>query len=174
MAYNTSVFCIYRSAAFAETAVNHLIDAGFSNDSISVLLPNDRTEVVEDTVAGATAGGMIGGTLGILAGICMLAIPGLGPLIVAGPIVGALAGVGIGGTMGAMMGALVGMGIPEQEAKRYEARLKDGHVFLCAHCDTAERVSRAKEVLRDTGAEDISSTYAEDVFTRSAKTSALA
>ena len=71
---------------------------------------------------------------------------------------GALAGLGVGGAAGGIIGALVGMGIPEYEATRYEGRIKEGGVLLSAHCDTAEQITRAKDVLKATGAEDISST----------------
>ena len=100
----------------------------------------------------------MGGTLGLLAGIGTLAIPGLGPFIAAGPIMAALAGMGVGGAVGGLIGALVGMGIPEYEAKRYEGRIKDGGILLSVHCDTSEEVKRAKNILKATGAEDISST----------------
>ena len=99
----------------------------------------------------------VGQQLGLLAGIAALAIPGFGPLIAAGPIMGTLAGLGVGGAVGGLIGALVGMGIPEYEAKRYEGRIKDGGILLSAHCDTSEEVSRAKDVLKQTGAEDIAS-----------------
>ena len=70
---------------------------------------------------------------------------------------GALAGIGVGGAVGGLVGALVGMGIPEYEAKRYEGRVKDGGVLLSVHCDSSEEITRAKDVLKRTGAEDISS-----------------
>ena len=92
-----------------------------------------------------------------MAGIGALAIPGLGPFIAAGPIMAGLAGLGVGGAVGGLVGALVGMGIPEYEAKRYEGRVKDGGVLLSVHCDTSEEISRAKDLLKQTGAEDISS-----------------
>ena len=92
-----------------------------------------------------------------------MAIPGLGPFIAAGPIMGALAGLGVGGAVGGLIGALVGMGIPEYEAKRYEGRVKDGGVLLSVHCDTSEEVSRAKDLLKATGAEDIASTGEKSV-----------
>jgi hypothetical protein len=69
----------------------------------------------------------------------------------------ALAGLGVGGAVGGLIGALVGMGIPEYEAKRYEGRVKDGGVLLSVHCDTSDEISRAKDLLKQTGAEDISS-----------------
>jgi len=98
-----------------------------------------------------------------LQGIGALAIPGVGPLIAAGPIMGALAGLGVGGAVGGLIGALVGMGIPEYEAKRYEGRIKEGGVLLSVHCDTSDELTRAKDLLKETGAEDISSTGEKSV-----------
>jgi hypothetical protein len=178
----TSVFGIYSSVAQAERAVDTLVTAGFSSSDISVLLPDHRgtkdfahekdTKAPEGTTTGVTAGGVIGGTLGILAGIGALAIPGFGPFIAAGPIMAGLAGLGVGGAVGGLIGALVGMGIPEYEAKRYEGRLKTGGVLLSAHCDTSEEISRAKELLKQTGAEDIASSgeSAADVDTERVRT----
>jgi hypothetical protein len=94
----------------------------------------------------------------LLAGIGALAIPGVGPLIAAGPIMGALAGLG---AVGGIVGALIGMGIPEYEAKRYEGAVKDGGTLLSVHCDTSEEISAAKHALSDTGAKDISATGEE-------------
>ena len=133
---NTAVFGIYKSAEQAEGAVDSLIGAGYDSSTISVLLPDSRstkefahekdTKAPEGATAGVTAGGVVGGALGVLAGIGVLAIPGVGPLIAAGPIMAGLAGLGIGGAVGGLVGALVGMGIPEYEAKRYEGRVKNG------------------------------------------------
>jgi hypothetical protein len=161
-----AVFGIYQNATLAERGVDDLLMAGFSNGDISVLLPDNQgtrdfaheknTKAPEGTAVGASAGGVVGGTLGLLAGIGMLAIPGVGPLIAAGPIMGALAGLGVGGAVGGLIGALVGMGMPEFEAKRYEGRIKAGGVLLSVHCDSAARIARAKDVLKSTGADDIS------------------
>jgi hypothetical protein len=96
--------------------------------------------------------------MGWLVGIGALAIPGLGPFIAAGPIMAALAGAGVGGTVGGIAGALVGMGIPEYEAKRYEGRVKNGGILLSVHSDDSEWTKRAKLVLEATGAQDVSST----------------
>ena len=93
---------------------------------------------------------------GRLVGIGALAIPGLGPFIAAGPIMAA--GAGVGGAVGGVTGALVGMGIPEYEAKRYEGRIKNGGILLSAHSDSSDWTSKAKTILERTGAEDISST----------------
>ena len=164
---NTAVFGIYKTANPAEDAVDQIGSAGFPQNAISVLLPDMKTsrefahekntKAPEGTAAGVTAGGVVGGTLGLLAGIGSLAIPGVGPLIAAGPIMAALAGLGVGGAVGGLVGALVGMGIPEYEAKRYEGRVKDGGVLLSVHCATSEEIDRAKDLLKRTGAEDISS-----------------
>jgi hypothetical protein len=163
----TAVYGIYPSVSHAEQAVDRLMAAGFPSGDISVLLPDTDstrefahkkdTKAPEGATTGATAGGVIGGTLGVLAGIGALAIPGLGPFIAAGPIMGGLAGLGVGGVVGGLVGALVGMGIPEYEAKRYEGRLKAGGVLLSVHCDTSEEISSAKDILKKSGAEDISS-----------------
>jgi hypothetical protein len=164
---NKAVFGIYPSVGQAERAVDTLLQAGFSNGAISVLLPDDSstrdfahkkdTKAPEGTTTGVAAGGAIGGTLGILAGIGAIAIPGVGPFIAAGPIMGGLAGLGVGGAVGGLIGALVGMGIPEYEAKRYEGRVKNGGVLLSVHCDTSDQITRAKAMLKATGAEDIAS-----------------
>ncbi|MGA2558304.1 MAG: DUF3341 domain-containing protein [Terracidiphilus sp.] len=171
MAKGTAVFGLYATPNLAENAVDHLLALGFNNTDISVLLPDDETsrsfahekhtKAPEGTATGATAGGVIGGTLGLLAGIGMLAVPGVGPLIAAGPIVAALAGVGAGGTLGGIVGALVGMGIPEYEAKRYEGAVKGGGTLLSVHCETREKATIATKALRDTGARDIASSGEE-------------
>jgi hypothetical protein len=164
---NVAVFGIYATPGTAEAAVDHLLANGFTNSAISVLLPDDEstrafaheksTKAPEGAATGVTTGGVIGGTLGLLAGIGVLAIPGVGPLIAAGPIVATLAGLGAGGAVGGIVGALVGMGIPEYEAKRYEGAVKGGGTLLSVHCDTSEQVDAAKMSLKDTGARDISS-----------------
>jgi hypothetical protein len=100
----------------------------------------------------------VGGALGWLAGIGALAIPGLGPFIAAGPIMAALAGAGVGGTVGGIGGALIGLGIPEYEAKRYEGRVKQGGILLSVHADSSDWTKRAKDILEQTGAQDIAST----------------
>lgn len=162
-----SAFGIYPSLAQAERAVNALVQGSFSHDDISVLAPDQKgtkdfahekhTKAPEGATTGVAAGGALGGTLGLLAGVGALAIPGLGPFIAAGPIMGALAGLGVGGAVGGLVGALIGMGVPEYEAKRYEGRVKDGGVLLSVHCATSDEITRARKILEQTGAEDISS-----------------
>jgi hypothetical protein len=151
-----AVFGIYSTRVAVKNATDSLVKAGFPASDISVLLPQSldgpsemgmekATKAPEGTAAGATAGGVIGGTLGVLVGIGLLAIPGLGPFIAAGPIMAGLAGLGVGGAVGGLTGALIGMGIPEFEAKRYEGRLQKGGILLSVHCDTAEEIKRAND-----------------------------
>jgi hypothetical protein len=177
---NTAAFGIYPNNSAAEAAVDQLVAAGFSNQDVSVLMADRKgskdfaaeknTKAPEGATTGAGVGGAVGGTLGLLAGIGALAIPGVGPLIAAGPIMGALAGLGAGGAVGGVVGALVGLGIPEYEAKRYEGRVKDGGVLLSVHCDSSNEVSRAKDILKATGAEDISSSGEKSVSTHGVDT----
>ncbi len=172
---NTAAFAIFPTRAAAETAVDRLTASGFSNGDVSVLMSDTNssrdfaaeknTKAPEGTTAGAIGGSAIGGTLGLLAGIGALAIPGVGPLIAAGPIMATLAGLGVGGAVGGLLGALVGMGIPEYEAKRYEGRVKDGGILVSVHCDTSEEVTRAKEVLKECGGEDVASAGEKAVST---------
>lgn len=164
---NTAVFGIYGTYTQVESGVDALQAAGFRSTDISVLFPENLgtkdfahrkgTKAPEGAAAGGASGAVIGGALGWLAGIGAIAIPGVGSLIAAGPIVAALAGVGVGGAVAGIAGALIGMGIPEYEAKRYEGRIKSGGILLSVHSDNSDWTKRAKEILRRTGAEDISS-----------------
>jgi len=164
---NTAAFGIYRNQGEVEYAVDLLRAEGFRNTDISVLFSENQgtkdfaveknTKAPEGTATGATTGAVVGGTLGWLAGIGALAVPGVGPLIAAGPVVAALTGVGVGGAIGGVAGALVGMGIPEYEAKRYEGRVKAGGILLSVHCDNSDWTKRAKLILENSGAQDVSS-----------------
>jgi hypothetical protein len=165
---NTAAFGIYPDQVSVGEAVDALKRAGFRNADVSLLFPENvgtkdfghekHTKAPEGAVAGASTGAIIGGALGWLAGIGALAIPGVGPFIAAGPIIAALSGIGAGGAIGGFAGALVGIGIPEYEAKRYEGRIRNGGILLSVHCDDSEWVKRAKDILEQTGASDVSST----------------
>jgi len=167
-AKNIAVFGIYPDQLTAEDAVDNLKNSGFRSTDISLLFPDNQgskdfahekhTKAPEGAVAGGSSGAVIGGALGWLAGVGALAVPGIGPLIAAGPIMGLLGGIGMGGTIGGLMGALIGLGIPEYEAKRYEGRIRRGSILLSAHCDDSDWAKRARNILSQTGAEDIAST----------------
>jgi uncharacterized membrane protein len=162
-----AVFGIAKTEGQAQRIVVDLKDAGFSNNDISVLFPDKtgtrdfahehNTKAPEGATTGATTGGLLGGALGWLAGIGSLAIPGVGPFIAAGPIMAALSGAAVGATVGGITGALVGMGIPEYEAKRYEGRIREGNYLISVHTEDSTQSKRAKEIFERAGAEDISS-----------------
>lgn len=159
------VICVATSQQQAELIVDHLKVAGFNNNDISVLFPDKSstrdfahqksTKAPEGAVTGAGTGLAVGGALGWLAGIGALAIPGVGPLIAAGPILAAASGAAVGGALGGIAGALVGLGIPEYEAKRYEGKIKDGNILISVHTDHSDEINRAKRIFKDAGAEDI-------------------
>lgn len=164
---STSAFCIAPNHAVASDIVTSLKSSGFADGDISVLLPDTRstkdfahemnTKAPEGAAVGVGAGGMVGGTLGLLAGIGLLAIPGLGPFIAAGPIMAALSGMAVGAAVGGLTGALIGMGIPEIEAKRYEDKVKNGNILVSAQSDDSAAIARAKEIFGNAGATDITS-----------------
>lgn len=164
----TSVLCIASTLPMANLIVERLKSAGFRDNDISVLFPDKdstrdfahekNTKAPEGATVGASTGGVVGGTLGLLAGIGLLAIPGVGPFIAAGPIMAALSGIAVGAAVGGVTGALVGMGIPEIEAKRYEGKVKDGNILISAHTETSAQVTKAKEVFEAAGATDVTST----------------
>src|SRR6266850_6999152 len=171
-----SVFCLSDNEGQAERIVSELKSAGFSNNDISALFPDKKgtrdfaheqhTKAPEGAAAGAGAGGLLGGGLGWLVGIGALAIPGVGPFIAAGPIMAALAGAAVGAAAGGLSGALVGLGIPEYEAKQYEGKILKGNMLISVHTEDGDEVDRAKEIFKREGAQDISYTGEAAVKTR--------
>lgn len=163
---STTVFCT-ATVSQTDTIMRDLRAAGFSGDDISVLMADKagtrdfahehNSKAPEGAATGAGTGAVVGGALGWLAGIGALAIPGVGPLIAAGPIMAALSGAAIGGTFGGLTGALVGMGIPEFEAKRYEGKVKSGSALISVHSEDSDETQRAKEIFERVGAQDITS-----------------
>jgi hypothetical protein len=163
-----AVICIAKSEEQATRIVDDLKAAGFSNNDVSVLLPDragsrdfaheHHTKAPEGAATGAVAGGVTAGVLGWLVGIGTLAIPGVGPLIAAGPIMAALGGVAAGGAVGGLAGALVGFGIPEYEAKQYEGKIKNGNIMISVHTDDSRQRKIAKEIFDRDHATDVSST----------------
>jgi len=162
---STSIFCVTKTHNQAEAIVNGLQSSGFALSDVSVLYPDSggrkdvghvvATKAPEGVATGATAGGVTGGVLGLLAGIGSLAIPGLGPLIAAGPIMAALSGAAAGATAGGMLGGLIGLGIPEIEAKRYESRLRTGNYLISVNTDRDGDDDRAEAIFKAHGGEDI-------------------
>ena len=160
-----SVYCTARDRAQAERIVDRLKAAGFPSDSISVLFADksetrsfaddEDTKAPERAAKGATTGAGIGAVLGWLAGIGLLAIPGVGPFIAAGPIMGALGGAASGAAAGGIIGALTGLGVPEHEAKVYDERIRSGNVLVSVHTDDVSRSIDAKEIFVAEGADNV-------------------
>ena len=163
-----SVYAIATSEGQTFQIVDSLTSAGFSTDDISILFPDKdsshpfvhekHSKAQEGTVAGAGTGGVVGGALGLMAGIGALAIPGVGPLHAAGPLLAALSGAAAGAAVGGIAGALIGMGIPEIEAKRYEHGISQGNFLISVHVTNEAEVKRAKDILAHEQASDIAVT----------------
>lgn len=169
MAHDLVAYAVFPDRGRFEAALEALRDAGFRNSDVSAIIPErDRTtkdlvaeintKAPEGAATGAGAGAALGGVLGWLVGIGALTIPGIGPLVAAGPIIAALAGAGAVGATGGLVGGLIGAGIPEVEAKRYAGRIRDGGYLISVHCDDREWVKRAKEILEAASGEDVVST----------------
>jgi hypothetical protein len=158
--------------AQADSVVTQLLGAGFQNQDISVLFPDPRgedrvvvekvktghTHAADGAIAGVGAGGIALGSLGLLAGIGALAIPGLGPFIAAGPIVATLSGLIAGAAVGGVAGALIGLGIPEEEARRFEKHIRGGGALIAVHVESKEEQKRAQELLSAIGASHVGAT----------------
>jgi len=160
-----SVFCFATCRAQADQIADQLKVAGFSNNDISALFAETHTspdhaqerltKAPEGTFTGASTGGVIGGALGWIAGIGALAIPGVGLFIAAGPIMAALSGAALGATFGGITGGLIGLGIPEIEARRFEGKLKDGNILISVHTDSETEIALAEDIFAKAAAQDI-------------------
>jgi len=162
----TCVYCLTKTDAHAVRIANRLKTSGFTPSDISIVTPDrggvrdvgheNSTKAPEGAAAGAGTGALLGGALGWMAGIGALAIPGVGPLIAAGPILATLTGLALGGTVGGVSGALVGMGIPEYEAKQYEGKLREGNILMCVHAKDSNEAAKARQIFTEEKAESIS------------------
>lgn len=168
MKKSKAVIAVVDAEIQAENIVQKLGAAGVPTSDISAILPDKHgtrdfahehnTKAPEGAVAGVAGGGVLGGALGLLAGIGALAIPGFGPFIAAGPLMAALSGAAAGAAVGGVAGALIGLGIPEIEAKTYEGKLRGGNILLAIHVDSSEEEQRVKELIAREGAHDITTT----------------
>jgi len=162
---NASIFCTARTVEQAERIVLELKQAGFLSDDISALLPDRRgtrdfahehnTKAPEGATTGGVVGLGLGAGLGWLAGIGALAIPGVGPFIAAGPIMAALGGAAVGTATGGILGALIGMGIPEFEARRYDAKIREGNILISVHTEDGKQRGAARDIFKRNNADDI-------------------
>jgi len=168
-----AVYCIVPDRTQAERIVESLRGAGFASGDISVLLPDksgtrdfaheQNTKMPEGATTGGVAGMGVGAVLGWLAGIGTLAIPGVGPFIAAGPIMAALGGAAVVGAAGGIIGGLVGMGIPEYEAKLYDGKIRGGSALISVHTSNSDQVKSAKDIFEREGGEDVHSTSEANV-----------
>src|SRR4029078_9715414 len=147
------VVCLTKTDDQAIRIANRLKAAGFTASDLSILTPDrgvrelghqNSTKAPEGAATGAGTGALLGGALGWMAGIGALAIPGVGPLIAAGPILATLSGLAVGGTVGGLTGALVGTGIPEYEAKQYEGRVREGNILMCVHAKDSDAAAKVR------------------------------
>ncbi len=164
MARNLSTYGIYPTMSALHTGAEALKAEGFRQADISVMYSDKsgtkefaheaHTKAPEGAAAGA-ATATIGGVVGYLANVGALTMPGLAPLLAAGPIAASLAGVGAAGAAGGLVSALVGLGIPEYEAKRFEGRMREGGILLSVYCDDSGWADRARGILERTGADHV-------------------
>jgi hypothetical protein len=166
MATDIVAYGIYPDRLSFESALEALRAANFRNSDISAIFPERErttkdlaheinTKAPEGIATGAGTGAAVGGVLGWLVGIGAIAIPGVGPLLAAGPVVAAIAGAGVAGATGGLVGGLIGAGIPEVEAKRFAGRIREGGYLISVHCDDNTWAKRAEEILEATGGRDV-------------------
>ena len=163
----STVIGVFRDITTAEDAVKALRNKGFQDNEISILAKDSQQRQANksgdmetgsdfggsDSIAdGTTWGGALGGMAGLLAGVGALAIPGIGPIVAAGPLAGVLSGAVTGG----VAGGLIDLGIPEEKGQQYEQNLKQGGIL--AVIETSEdKVNDASSILRQNGAKDVES-----------------
>lgn len=151
----------FSSADDAEQAIGALKDDGFDEQEISLVALDSESgfgqddgrgvlSMGQDLASGTTTGGALGGIAGLLAGVGALAIPGIGPIIAAGPIAAGLSGAVVGG----IAGGLLDLGVPEDRGQYYEDRVREGDVLVALNADDQE-VDRAAQIMRDYGADDV-------------------
>ncbi len=164
----TAVFCLVPNERVANIVVERLKASGVSPNDVSALFPDKsstrefshekNTKMPEGAATGAGVGGLLGGGLGWLVGTGALAIPGLGAFIAAGPILAALSGAATGAAVGGLTGALIGMGLPEYEARQYQGRVEQGSILMSVHANSGEQANQIESILKECGAEQVAST----------------
>jgi len=163
LASDSGAIHTYTSAEFKDSiSKDPIATENIAQVNIGDLEVVQSTKAPEGSSVGAVTGGIVGGAIGLLAGLGAIAIPGLGVFVAAGPIVAALSGSAVGGATGLLVGALIGSGIPEYEAKEYEAGVKGGKILLSIVARDSEQVDKAKEIMGEAGGESISTSADDD------------
>jgi hypothetical protein len=154
---------IFTSRVRAEQATDELIRSGFAPEDVSLLMSESTqgrefavkksTKAPEGAAAGATIGGVLGATAAGLAAVASLTVPGLA-IVAAGPLVAALTGLGAGAAAGGVTGALIGLGIPEHEAKFYHKEIEKGGILVGVYTHS-DRVELARDILNAAGADKV-------------------
>ena len=157
------VTAIFHSRSSAEAAADELTRAGFAPEDVSLLMSESTrgrefemkktTKVPEGAAAGMTVGGVLGAVAAGLAAVGTLVVPGLS-LVAAGPLVAALAGLGAGAAAGGLTGALIGLGLPEHEAKFLDKEIEKGGILVGVYAHD-DRAKVAREILEAAGAERV-------------------
>jgi len=151
----TTIVGVFDDFTAAVNATPDLVSAGFPKETISVVAQDHKgeyakflnTETSSDVGSNVTTGAVVGGLGGLLVGLAALAIPGLGPVIAAGPLATAFAGAALGAATGSFVGALNGLGVPEFEAKAYDQGVREGGTLVIVRAEE-NQVPQAVEILR--------------------------
>jgi uncharacterized protein (TIGR02271 family) len=160
-----NVIGVFDNYPESRAAVERMINAGIDRDQISLVtrdhdkIRDDATEHTSGAAKGAGVGAALGGVGGLIAGLAGLAIPGIGPILAAGPIAaalgGALGGAGLGAAAGGLIGALTDMGVPEDDARHYEDQVRQGKILVTVRADNDNEADRASEIMLVQGAVDV-------------------
>ena len=149
-----TVFGIFPDCGRMDHVLGTLRNAGFRSSDVSVLFSNKT--VRSASAAAPESSGFEESAFGWLSGIGALSIPGSGPFIAAGPIMGLLGGIGLQGESMDLVPGLMSLGVPEYEARSCERRMRAGAVLVSVHCQSEEWERRARSVLEEHAAEDVS------------------
>jgi hypothetical protein len=154
---------IFTSRVRAEQAVDELMRAGFATEDVSLLMSESTqgrefaikrsTKAPEAAATGAALGGVLGAVAAGLAAVGSITVPGLA-LVAAGPVVAALTGLGVGAAAGGLTGALIGLGVPEHEAKFYAKEIEKGGILVGVYSHN-DKVELARDILNAAGADKV-------------------
>lgn len=162
-----NVIGVFDNSSQAQQAIERMINDGIDRNQISLVSRDSgqhragdaTTEQTSGAGKGAGIGAAVGGVGGLIAGIVGLGIPGIGPILAAGPIAaaigGALGGAGLGAAAGGLIGALTDMGVPEEEARHYEDQVREGKVLVAVRADDDDEAERASNIMEVQGAVDV-------------------